>query len=65
MEHLRLIASELQIADVRAQVTLSLATDFENYSAFKPGDYQLRRVDTMLDQLVAWTKALEPLHADA
>jgi hypothetical protein len=26
--------SELQIAHVRAQVLLSLATDFENYSVF-------------------------------
>jgi hypothetical protein len=27
---------ELQVADVRAQVALSLMTDFENYSVFKP-----------------------------
>src|SRR5438552_12631527 len=30
--HLRLIAGELQMADVRAQVALSLINDFENYS---------------------------------
>ena len=38
-EHLRLVCAELQIADVRQQVTLSLLTEFENYTIFKPGDH--------------------------
>ena len=63
VEHLRLIASELQLATVRGQVAISLATEFENYSVFKPSDYLLPQVDTMLDQVVAWSKALEPLRA--
>jgi NAD(P)H-dependent FMN reductase len=61
VEHLRLIASELQVATVRAQVAISLLTEFENYSVFTPHDYLLPQVDTMLDQVVAWSKALEPL----
>jgi NAD(P)H-dependent FMN reductase len=65
VEHLRLVASELQLATVRAQVAISLMTEFENFSVFKPNDYLLPQVDTMLDQLVAWSKALEPLHAVA
>ncbi|MDN4640563.1 NAD(P)H-dependent oxidoreductase [Agreia sp. PsM10] len=65
VEHLRLVASELQLATVRAQVAISLMTEFENFSVFKPNDYLLPQVDTMLDQLVAWSKALEPLHAAA
>jgi hypothetical protein len=32
-----LVMRELQIADVKAQVGLSLFTDFENFSVFKPG----------------------------
>ncbi len=36
VEHLRGVMAELQIADVRAHVSLSLYTDFENYSVFKP-----------------------------
>ena len=40
VEHLRLIAGELQMADVRTQVALSLFTDFENFSVFKPGQHQ-------------------------
>jgi len=65
VEHLRLISSELQMATVRAQVAISLMTEFENFTTFAPGDYLLPQVDTMLDQLVAWSKALEPLHAAA
>lgn len=35
VEQLRLVAAELQMADVRAQVMLSLFTDFEDMSVFK------------------------------
>ncbi|MFB6808495.1 NADPH-dependent FMN reductase [Streptomyces sp. NPDC056387] len=60
-EHLRLVAAELQMADVRQQVTLSLHTDFENFTVFKPGDHHLHALDAMLDQVIAWTSALAPL----
>jgi hypothetical protein len=33
VESLRLVMGELQVADVRAQVALSLFTDFENFTA--------------------------------
>ncbi|MGV4988629.1 NADPH-dependent FMN reductase [Streptomyces sp. NRAIS4] len=62
-EQLRLAAAELQMADVRQQVTLSLHTDFENFSVFKPGDHHLPSLDAMLDQVIAWTTALAPLRA--
>jgi NAD(P)H-dependent FMN reductase len=61
VEHLRLIMAELQVADVRAQVALSLVTDFVNYSEFAPNGYHVAEVTAMLDQVVAWSKALEPL----
>ena len=60
-EHLRLIAGELQIADVRQQVALSLSTEFENYTVFKPRPNQEPQLTTLLDQVVAWSNALEPL----
>ncbi|WP_213813740.1 NADPH-dependent FMN reductase [Glaciihabitans sp. dw_435] len=63
VEHLRLVASELQMATVRGQVAISLMTEFENYTTFAPHDYLLPLVDTMLDQLVSWAKVMEPLHA--
>ncbi|MGV9706886.1 NADPH-dependent FMN reductase [Streptomyces sp. NPDC003483] len=64
VEHLRLIAGELQMADVRSQVSLSLFNDFENFSAFKPGDFQVEALNTTLDQLLAWSEALAPLRAE-
>ena len=63
IESLRLIVGELMMADVRAAVTLSLATDFVNYSQFTPGAHQVGALTTMLDQLVAWSTALAPLRA--
>ena len=63
VENLRLIMGELQIADVRAQVALSLATDFENWTTFKPDPKHEKAVATMLDQVVAWGGALQTLRA--
>jgi NAD(P)H-dependent FMN reductase len=59
VEHLRLIMAELQVATVRAQVYLTLAYDFENYRQFKPTPSKEQSVTTMLDQLVAWGRALK------
>ena len=64
-EHLRLVAGELQMADVRQQVALSLLTEFENFSVFKPGDYNLAALDILLDQVIAWSTALAPLRQRA
>lgn len=63
VENLRLIMGELQVADVRAQVGLSLFTDFENFSEFKPGAHHEESVHAMLDQLVAWSGALKTLRS--
>ncbi|MDQ1692184.1 MAG: hypothetical protein QOD87_2292 [Pseudonocardiales bacterium] len=64
-EHLRLVAAELQMADVRQQVALSLLTEFENFRVFKPGDYNVAALTTLLDQVVAWSNALAPLRQAA
>jgi NAD(P)H-dependent FMN reductase len=61
VEHLRLVMGELMVADVRAQVMLSLFTDFENFTTFKPAEHHERAVETMLDQVVQWSGALQPL----
>ncbi len=61
VEHLRLIMGELQVADVRGQVALSLFTDFQDMKTFKPADMHLKSLATMLDQLVAWSTALKTL----
>jgi NAD(P)H-dependent FMN reductase len=61
VEQLRLVMGELQIADVRAQVALSLFADFENFTVFKPGPRQEASVNAMLDQVIAWGGALKTL----
>ena len=61
VEHLRLVMGELQVADVRAQVALSLFTDFENFSALNPAAQQEDAATAMLDQVVAWGGALRSL----
>ncbi len=61
VEQLRLIMGEIKIADVRAQVGLSLFTDFENFSTFKPAPHQEATVNAMLDDLIPWGRALKAM----
>ena len=61
VEQLRLILAEVQIATVRNQVLLSLYTDFENFSVFRPVPRQEKSVNAMLDQVIAWGGALKTL----
>ncbi len=60
-EHLRLIAGELQMADVRANVALSLFTDFKDFAELAPAAHQAEVLDTLFDQVIAWSEALAPL----
>ena len=60
-EHLRLIAGELQMADVRTNVALSLFTDFKDFTDVAPGAHQTQALETMLGQVIAWSQALAPL----
>ena len=61
VEQLRLVMGEIQVADVRAQVMLSLFTDFENFTTFKPAAMHEKSVNAMLDQLIPWATALKTL----
>lgn len=63
VEHLRLVMAELQVATVRAQVALSLLTDFEGFRTFKPDPARATAVAAMLDQLVAWGSAFKAMRA--
>lgn len=60
-EHLRGILGELAVADVRTHPALSLFTDFENGSNFKPADMHTGTVNEMLDQLFKWSTALKTI----
>jgi NAD(P)H-dependent FMN reductase len=57
-ETLRLILGELQIADVRQAVGISLIHDFENFTTFAPGPHHAQHLGVQLDQVVAWSTAL-------
>jgi len=65
VEQLRLVMGELQVEDVRAQVALSLATDFQKYVTFKPAARHDALVGTMLDQLISWAVALQTVRSGA
>jgi NAD(P)H-dependent FMN reductase len=61
VEHLRLVMGELQVADVRTQVVLTLSEDFAAMTDFQPRPDRRAILATMLDQLVAWAGALKAL----
>lgn len=61
VETLRQVMAELQVATVRSQVALSLFTDFENFSTFRPAAHHEKSLNTMLDQVIAWGGALKNL----
>jgi hypothetical protein len=52
---------EVKIADVRAQVALSMWTDFENFTTFKPHEQHDKAVHLMADEVIAWGGALKTL----
>src|SRR5882724_7336182 len=61
VEQLRLVLAEVQIATVRNQVLLSMFTDFENFSVFKPAPQHEKPVNAVFDQVIAWAGALKAL----
>ncbi|TMR98935.1 NADPH-dependent FMN reductase [Nonomuraea basaltis] len=66
VEHLRLSMTELQVANVRTQVALSAFTDFEindptEPGVIAPGPHQEPTLMELLDEVIAWARALKPL----
>jgi NAD(P)H-dependent FMN reductase len=64
VEHLRGIMGEIKVADVRAQVALSLFNDFENFTEFKPQPSQEAAVEAMLNDLIRWGRALQAMRLE-
>jgi NAD(P)H-dependent FMN reductase len=64
VEHLRLIMAELMVATVRAQVLLSLFTDFEEFTTFKPHPRHQKQLHAMFDQLIVWGGALKTVRTN-
>jgi len=65
VEHLRLVMGEIKVADVRAQVMLSLFADFEAFTTFRPLELHDKSVHAMADDLIAWGGALKWLREGA
>jgi NAD(P)H-dependent FMN reductase len=63
VQQLRLVAGELEMADVREQVALSLFTDFDGDESFMPNEHHIDALTTMLDQVISWSAALASLRA--
>jgi NAD(P)H-dependent FMN reductase len=61
VEHLRQIMAELKIADVRSQVALTFAEDFEEFTTFAPADRRREQATALFDDLEAWSGALAAL----
>jgi NAD(P)H-dependent FMN reductase len=64
VEQLRLVMGEIKVADVRAQCALSLFTDFENFTTFKPQPSQEPAVEAMLNDLIPWGRALQAMRLE-
>jgi NAD(P)H-dependent FMN reductase len=64
VEQLCLVAIELRLAPVAAQVTLPIATDFPGYPDFTPAPGRDDELSRVLDQVEAWSAALAPLRQE-
>ncbi len=65
VENLRLVMGEIKVAPVRAQVMLSLYTDFENFTIFKPREHHEKTLHAVADEVIAWGGALKWLRDGA
>jgi NAD(P)H-dependent FMN reductase len=61
IESLRLVMAALQVATVRPTVGLSLFTDFENGTVFRPAAVQQQFAVTLFDHVIAWSRAMKTL----
>lgn len=62
VEQLRLVMTELQIADVRSQVMFMLTPDFKD-GVLQPAPHHEKSMSTLLDQLIAWSTAMKTVRA--
>jgi NAD(P)H-dependent FMN reductase len=65
VEQLRLVMAEIKIATVRAQVTCSLMTDFENFQTLKPTPRHEKNLNAMIDDLLAWGEAMKTVRTNS
>ncbi|MFI6984079.1 hypothetical protein ACIBSV_36495 [Embleya sp. NPDC050154] len=61
VEHLGLVLGGLQVADVAAQVALTIHADYVDETELRPREHQYAAAGSMLDQVGAWGTALRSL----
>src|SRR5574337_1315950 len=61
IENLRVIVAELGLASTQRNVNLSLMTDFEKMSIFKPASFHDSEIKELLEQLISWSNALKTI----
>src|SRR5690625_4977579 len=61
--NLRLTLTVPKVATVGTQPALSLFTDFEAMSTFKPALFHEETIQTMLSEVVAWSTALKTIRS--
>jgi NAD(P)H-dependent FMN reductase len=62
VEHLRAVVGELQMADIRNQVRISILDDFP-HRTFTPGPELEKQAAALFDQLETWAGALRAVRA--
>lgn len=66
-EQLRQTMAEIKVADVHAQVAINPFIDFDftesDAGVCAPGDRQEALLTLMLDEVLEWSRALQPLHS--
>lgn len=60
-EHLRGVLGELQVADVRTHILLSLFDDFKDWAKFIPRPVHDDNLNLLFTQVQDWSSALKPL----
>jgi NAD(P)H-dependent FMN reductase len=61
VDHLRHIAGAVQLAAVHTQVHLSLQSDFEQFTTFKPAERHEAALQQLLTEVITLTEALAPV----
>ena len=59
-----IVERQLAVLALRTQVMLSLFTDFENFSTFKPAALHEQNLKTLLDQLLMWGRAMRTVRRE-
>ncbi|WP_310723066.1 NAD(P)H-dependent oxidoreductase [Streptomyces sp. N2A] len=61
VQRLRAQAGVLRMADIGPQVALSLREDFVDFVDFRPRELHTAELHRLVDELLAWARALAPL----